>query len=84
MAISFGKYENYSFKDYSLYFLTDSTIFIAVNIILVIVFCGKESTDFIDNLCTIFIAVNIILVIVFCGKESTDFIDNLCQTKFND
>ena len=51
MAISFGKYENYSFKDYSLYFSTDSTIFIAVNIILVIVFGGKESTDFIDNLC---------------------------------
>ena len=48
MAISFGKYENDSFKDY---FLTDSTVFIAVNIIQVIVFYGKESTDFIDNLC---------------------------------
>ena len=48
MAISFGKYENDSFKDY---FLTDSTVFIAVNIIQVIVFYGKESTDFIENLC---------------------------------
>ena len=48
MAISFGKYENDSFKDY---FLTDSTVFITVNIMQVIVFYGKESTDFIDNLC---------------------------------
>ena len=48
MAISFGKYENDSFKDY---FLTDNTVFIAVNIIQVIVFYGKESTDFIENLC---------------------------------
>ena len=31
--------------------MTDSTVFIAVNIIQVIAFYGKESTDFIDNVC---------------------------------